>query len=90
MKNDSTTTFLNLVLGALVLLGVVFAIMSILNTHRVRQIQPRVQMQAQVFQNDFVRVQGLVADAMTYNATANNAELNQIIQSLRNPAPPGK
>jgi hypothetical protein len=90
MKNDSTMTFLNLVLGALALLGVMFAIMTILSTHRIRQIQPHVQMQAQIFQNDFVRVQALVADSMTYNATANNPELNQIIQSLRNPAPAGK
>jgi hypothetical protein len=67
-----------------------FAIMTILSTHRIRQIQPHVQMQAQIFQNDFVRVQALVADSMTYNATANNPELNQIIQSLRNPAPAGK
>jgi hypothetical protein len=64
--------------------------MTILKTHTLRQVQPHVQVQAQIFQAEFMRVQGLVADTMNYNATANNPELKQIIDSLAKPAPAGK
>jgi cytochrome c-type biogenesis protein CcmH/NrfG len=89
MKNDSTTSFLNLVLAALVFLGVLFALLSIWRLHTLRQIQPHVQLQVQVFQNNLMRVQGLLNDSTVYNATAKSAELNQILQSLRPPNPPG-
>ncbi|MGA2244394.1 MAG: hypothetical protein ABSH48_05285 [Verrucomicrobiota bacterium] len=88
MKNDSSTTFLNLVLAALVILGVLFALLSIWRTHTLRHIQPRVQLQVQTLQNNFVRVQALLADTMTYNTTAKSPELNQIIQSLHTPPAP--
>jgi hypothetical protein len=90
MKNDSTTTFLNFVLAALVILGVLFALLSIWRTHDLRQIQPRVQMQLQAFQGDAVRIQALVNDVAVYNATAKSAELAQIIDVLKAPAPVAK
>ena len=41
MKNDSTTLFLNFVLAALVLLGVIFAMMSMSRTSYLRKVRDR-------------------------------------------------
>jgi hypothetical protein len=82
MKNDSTTTFLNFVLAALVILGVLFALMSIWRTHELRHIDPNVRIEAQRVQNDFLRVQALLSDTITYNNTAKSPEITQILQSL--------
>jgi hypothetical protein len=90
MKNDSTTTFLNIVLAALVTLGVLFALMSIWRTHDLRQLQPRVQAEVQQVQVVSMKAQALLQDAMTYNATARNQELAQIIQSVQPPQPAAK
>ena len=90
MKNDSTTTFLNFVLAALVMLAVMFALLTIWRTHDWRQLNPKVQIQAQQFQVVAARAQALLQDTMTYHATARSPELAQIIQSAQTPAPAAK
>ncbi|HUC84490.1 MAG TPA: hypothetical protein VL970_04785 [Candidatus Acidoferrales bacterium] len=85
MKNDSTTTFLNLVLAALVFLGVLFALLAIWHTRDLRRAQPLAQAQLMAFQSNFARVQALVTDTMTYNARVNSPELTQILQSIQTP-----
>jgi hypothetical protein len=86
MKNDSTTTFLNFVLAALLILAVLFAMLGIWRTRDLRQLTPRVQIQAQQFQIVASRAQALLQDTITYNATARSPELQQIINSAQTPA----
>jgi hypothetical protein len=87
MKNDSTTTFLNLVLAMLVILCMLFGIRSIWQTHKQRGAQTFVNMQAQNFQVASARAQALLNDTIQFNATAKNPELFQIIQSVQAVAP---
>ena len=87
MKNDSTTTFLNLVLAMLVILCMLFGIRSIWQTHKQRGAQTVVNIQMRNFQVASVRAQALLNDTMQYNATAKNPELAQIIQSVQTAAP---
>ena len=90
MKNDSTTTFLNFVLAALVILGVLFALMSIWKGRDAQR--ERVQAQIQ-FEQSNARVQManvLLNEVITYNAKANSPELNQIIRSVQTPQAPAK
>jgi len=79
MKNDLTTTLLNLALAALVILGVVFAIFSMSRTHELRQLTSDA---AQANQN-LVRVQALANDVAAYNATAKSPELTRILQAIQ-------
>ena len=83
MKNDSTTTVLNIVLAALIVLGVLFALLSISRTRELRHLQPQAQIRVQQFQQAMVKAQALLNDAMVYNATAKNPEMTQIIQSVQ-------
>jgi len=87
MKNDSTTTFLNLVLAMLVVLCMLFGIRSIWQTHKQRGAHTVVSIQAQNFQVASVRAQALLNDTMQFNATAKSPELAQIIQSVQTGAP---
>jgi hypothetical protein len=82
MKNDSTTTFLNFVLAALIILGVVFALFSIWRTRDFRQLQTRVQLEMQKYNMASMKAQAILNETITYNATAKNPELAQIIQSV--------
>lgn len=89
MKNDSTTTVLNIVLAALIVLGVLFALLGISRARELRHLQPLAQVQVQQFQQAMAKAQALLNDAMAYNATAKNPEMTQIIQSVQNqPAQP--
>jgi hypothetical protein len=90
MKNDSTSTFLNFVLAALIILGVVFALLSIWRTRDLRRIDPQVRTELQQAQPVLLRVQGLMQETITYNNTAKDRELAEIIQSAQNPAPAAK
>ena len=82
MKNDSTTTFLNLVLAMLVILCMLFGIRSIWQTHKQRNAQIVANFQLQNFQVASVRAQALLNDTIQFNATAKSPELAQIIQSV--------
>jgi len=90
MKNDTTTTFLNFALAALVILGVVFALMSISRMRNLRQLQPVLQAQLQRSQITGMKAQQLLQEAINYNATAKNPEMAQIIQSAQTPPQPAK
>ena len=88
MKNDTTTTVLNFVLAALVILGVAFALMSMTRQRELRQRQIILQIGFQQAQIVNMRAQALANEALTYNNTAKSAELNKILQSvLGQPAP---
>jgi hypothetical protein len=90
MKNDSTTAFLNIVLAALVILCVFFALMTIWRTRDLRNIQPRVQAEVQQVNLVSAKAQALLQDVINYNATAKSPELAQIIQSVQPAQTPAK
>jgi hypothetical protein len=87
MKNDTTTTTLNFILAALVILGVLFALLGIWKGRDARRIQAQVQYQAMNFQTAMGRAQVLLNDTIAYNASAKSPELAAIIQSVQTPAP---
>jgi uncharacterized protein YpmS len=90
MKNDSTTTVLNFVLAAFVILGVVFALLTISRTRELRHMQVALQAQAQKTQITSARAQALLNDVINFNVTAKNPELAQIIQAAQTPQPAAK
>jgi hypothetical protein len=90
MKNDSTTTFLNFVLAALVILCVMFALLSIWHQRDLRKLQAQLQVETQRYQVTATRAQQLLQDTVAFNATAKNPELDQIIRAAETPATPAK
>ena len=88
MKNDTTTTLLNFVLAALVILSVLFAYFSIMRTRDLRQMQTVLQVEMQRVQLGSQKAQLLLNDVVIYNATAKSPELTQIIQAAQAPAQP--
>jgi endonuclease/exonuclease/phosphatase (EEP) superfamily protein YafD len=90
MKNDSTTTVLNFVLAALVILGVAFALMNIWRTRELRQMQSTLQVQVQKLQFTSTKAQALLNDVIAFNATAKNPELTQILQAIQTQQPAAK
>jgi hypothetical protein len=79
MKSDTTTTILNLVLAVLVILGVVFALLTITRMREFRQLTGN----ATVANSALMRAQALANDAAAYNATAKNPDLARILQSIQ-------
>jgi hypothetical protein len=79
MKNDSTTTFLNFVLAALVILSVFFAVLTILNERTVPQLAATALQDNQ----NMMRLNAVLNDAMAYNATARNPELARVLQAAQ-------
>ena len=79
MKNDTTTTVLNFVLAALVMLGVVFALLAMNRTRELRQLS----LNATAANSALMRAQALANDAAAFNATAKNPELTRILQSIQ-------
>jgi hypothetical protein len=79
MKSDSTTTVLNFILAVLVLLGVVFALLSITRAREFKMLNYN----ATVANNALMKAQGLANDANAYNASAKNPELARILQSVQ-------
>ena len=79
MKCDTTTTVLNFILAVLVLLGVVFALLSITRTREFRQLTTN----ATLANNALMRAQGLANDTAAYNASAKSPELTRILQSIQ-------
>ncbi len=86
MKSDTTTLVLNFVLAVLVILGVLFAYFTMTRTRDLRQLQAVLQVELQKTQLGSARAQALLNDVITFNATAKNPELTQIIQSAQAPA----
>jgi hypothetical protein len=79
MKNDTTTTLLNFVLAVLVILGVVFALMSMSRTRELRTLS----LNAAAANNNIMRVNALLNDVVNYNATAKAPELAKAIALLQ-------
>jgi hypothetical protein len=79
MKSDTTTTVLNFILAMLVILGVVFALLSITRTREFRQLTTN----ATLANNALMRAQGLANDTAAFNASAKNPELARILQSIQ-------
>jgi hypothetical protein len=79
MKNDLTTTVLNLALAALVILGVVFAFLWMMWTRELRGLSAAGTAANQAL----VRAQSLANDAAAYNARVNSPELTRILQSVQ-------
>jgi hypothetical protein len=79
MKNDSTTTFLNFVLAALVILSVFFAVLTIWRERDLQQLTSTVA----VAQNNLGRADALLKDAAAYNAVVKNPELGRIIEATQ-------
>jgi hypothetical protein len=79
MKNDTTTTILNFVLAALVILGVVFALLTMNRTRELRQLS----LNATTANSALMRAQALANDATAFNASAKNPDLTRILQSIQ-------
>lgn len=79
MKSDTTTTVLNFILAVLVILGVVFALLSITRTREFRSLTTN----ATIANSALMRAQGLANDAAAYNAAAKSPELTRILQSVQ-------
>ena len=78
MKNDTTTVFLNFVLGALVIVGVVLAYFNMKDTRELRYLNP----QAMQANNFIVKIQALANDVAAYNTQAKSPELAKALQSI--------
>jgi large-conductance mechanosensitive channel len=79
MKSDTTTTVLNFILAALVIFGVVFALLSINRTREFRQLTNN----AALANNALMRALGLANDTAAFNVTAKSPELARILQSIQ-------
>lgn len=79
MKSDTTTTALNFILATLVILGAVFASLSMWHVRELRHLNA----QAQMAQFDLMRVQSLANAVAVYNEKAKSPELTQILQSAQ-------
>ena len=79
MKSDTTTTLLNFILAVLVILGVVFALLSITRTREFRQLTTN----ATIANTALMRAQGLANDAAAFNVSAKSPELTRILQSVQ-------
>lgn len=79
MKSDATTTALNFVLAVLVILGVIFASLSILRTHKLRELT----LNATLVNTRLAQARALAMDAAAYNATAKSPAMDRILDSIR-------
>lgn len=80
MKSETMNSVLTFVLGALVVLGVIFALQTILRTREFR----RLQIQAAVENANMMRLQALAADVYAYNQKSPSQELTRILQAAHN------
>lgn len=79
MKNDTTTTVLNFVLAALVVLGVIFALLTM---QRQRE-QRALTLQAAYANNALAKIQALANDTAAYNSQVRNPDLARLLQSIQ-------
>lgn len=85
MKSDTTTTVLNFILAVLVILGVVFALLSMTRAREFKMLSTN----ATLANNALMRAQGLANDTAAYNASAKSPELARLLQSIQ-PKPAAK
>jgi hypothetical protein len=79
MKTDTTTTVMNFILAVLVILGVVFALMSMTRQREFRSLTTN----AALANAALMRAQGLATDAAAYNMTVKSPEMARILQSVQ-------
>jgi hypothetical protein len=88
MKNDTTSTLLNFILAALVIMGVLFAVLGIVRQRELNHLMPELQLHSQIAQVNLPQAQMLLNDALAYNTKAQNADLARILASAQRPAAP--
>ena len=79
MKQETINAVLTYVLGALALLGVIFALQTIFRTREYRSLI----LQANQANNYFKWVQALGNDTLAYNQKNPNPELSRILQPFQ-------
>jgi uncharacterized protein (UPF0333 family) len=79
MKSDTTTLVLNFVLAVLVILGVLFAYLSMTRTRDLRALSTA----AATANNALMKAQSLANDTAAYNATAKDAKLAAILTTIQ-------
>ncbi len=81
MKSETMNSALTFVLGAFVVLGVIFALQTIFRTREFRSLQ--IQMAG--INANYIRLQALASEVNAYNQNQKppNAELTRILQAAR-------
>jgi len=79
MKCETMNSVLTFVLGAFVVLGVIFALQTIIRTREFRSLQ--IQMAS--INANYMRLQALAGDVNAYNQKTPNADLTRILQAAR-------
>ena len=79
MKSDTTTLVLNFVLAVLVILGVLFAVLTMNRQRDLRALSSN----AAIANNALLKAQSLANDTATYNATAKDAKLAAILTTIQ-------
>jgi hypothetical protein len=79
MKCETMNSVLTFVLGAFVVLSVIFALQTIFRTREIRSLQ----IQAANINANYMRLQALANDVNAYNQRTPNAELTRILQATR-------
>ena len=80
MKCETTNTVLTFILGALVLLGVIFALKTINQTHELRALAS----QAMIANTGLIREQAFFNDCRDYSKT--HPDINRILHPVTKPA----
>ena len=77
MKCETMNSALTFVLGAFVVLGVIFALQTIFRTREIRILQ----IQAANINANYMRLQALANDVNAYNQKTPSPELTRILQA---------
>ncbi len=77
MKCETMNSVLTFVLGAFVVLGVIFALQTIFHTRQIRSLQ----IQMTNINANYMRLQALAADVNAYNQKNPSPDLTRILQA---------
>jgi hypothetical protein len=77
MKCETINSVLTFVLGAFVVLGVIFSLQTIFRTREIRALQ----IQMTNINANYLRLQTLANEVSAYNQKAQNADLTRILQA---------
>ena len=79
MQSNTINTVLNFVLATLVLLGVVFALLTIVRVREYRTLS----LQANFANNAMMRLQALANDTVAYNQTKQDPNITKLLQAIQ-------
>jgi len=79
MKCETTNTVLTFILGALALLGVIFALQTIFRTREYTTLNLNLLR----YNNALIRVQSLANDTLAYTQRTPSPDLTRILQSVQ-------